>query len=114
MSFTQRLLYETIRSANTASASTTLVIGTPLANAASLIKMVNLSNKDVLVSIDGTNFVDICPAGGFWLYDITTNSPHTNHIFCDEGRQYYIRTTDSTAGVGLVYLVVQYIKTNLG
>jgi hypothetical protein len=114
MSFTQRLLYETLRSANTASASTFLVLGGPLLHPTSLIKMVNLSNKDLLVSIDGSTSVDVCPSGGFWLYDITTNSPHTNHIFCDEGRQYYVETTDGAAGVGLVYLAVQYVQTNLG
>lgn len=113
MSFTQKLLYETLRSADTALATTYLALGTPLAHAASLVKMVNLSNKDVLVSIDGITAVDVCPSDGFWLYDITTNSPQTNHIFCDQGRQYYILTTDAAAGTGLVYLVVQYIATNL-
>ena len=112
MSYTQKLLYEPIRTANTASAGTYLALGTPLAHPASLIKMVNLSNKDLLVSIDGSTTVDVCPSGGFWLYDITTNSPHTNHIFCDEGRQYYVLTTDAAAGTGSVYLVVQYIKQN--
>lgn len=109
MSFTQRLLYENIRSANTASAGTYLALGTPLAHQATLIKMVNLSNKDLLISIDGTNAVDICPADSFWLYDVTTNSPHSNHIFVDQGRQYYVLTTDAAAGTGLVYLVVQYV-----
>lgn len=112
MSFTQRLQYETLRSANTASASAYLVLGTPLDHAASLVKMVNLSNKDLLVSIDGSTNVDICPSGGFWLYDITANKTHTNHVFCDQGRQYHVKTTDAAAGTGLVYLVVQYIVTN--
>lgn len=113
MSFTQRLLYETIRSADTASAGTYLKVGTPLAHPASLIKMVNLSNKDLLVSIDGSTAIDVCPANGFWLYDVTANKTHVNHVFCDEGRQYYVLTTDAAAGTGLVYLVVQYIETNL-
>lgn len=108
--FTQRLLYEPIRSADTASASTYLVVGTPLLHPSSLIKMVNLSNQDVLISLDGTTAVDVCPSNGFWLYDVTTNSPHTNHIFVDQGRQYYIQTTSGMSGTGLVYLVVQYIK----
>ncbi len=112
MAYTQRLLYETIRSANTASATAYLALGTPLAHSSCLIKMVNLSNKDVLVSIDGVNAVDICPAGSFWLYDVTSDSPKSSDIFVDKGRQYYIQTTDAAAGVGLVYLVVQYILTN--
>lgn len=114
MSFTQRILYETLRSADTASAGTYLALGTPLSHPACLIKMVNLSNKDLLVSLDGTTAIDVCPAGGFWLYDVTTNSPQTNNIFADQGRQYYVLTTDAAAGTGLVYLSVQYIQTNLG
>lgn len=112
MAYTQRLLYENIRSANTASASTYLVLGTPLAHSSALIKMVNLSNKDLLVSIDGVNDVDVIPSGGFWLYDVTSDSPKSSDVFVDKGRQYYVKTTDAAAGTGLVYLVVQYIKTN--
>jgi hypothetical protein len=110
MSFTQRLLYETLRSVDTSTATSYVALGSSLAHPASLIKMVNLSNKDLLVSLDGSTAVDICPANGFWLYDVTTNSPHTNHIFIDQGRQYYVQTTDGMAGTGLVYLAVQYIK----
>ena len=114
MSFTQRILYEPLRTADTASAGTYLVVGTPLAHPACLIKMVNRSNKDLLISLDGVNPVDVCPADSFWLYDVTSNSPQTNNIFADQGRQYYVKTTDAAAGTGPVYLVVQYIQTNLG
>jgi hypothetical protein len=112
MAFTTRLLYENIRSLDTATAGTIKALGTPLANPASLIKMVNLSNKNLLISIDGTNNVDICAANGFWLYDVTSDSPTNNNIFVDKGRQYYVTTSDGAAGTGLVYLVVQYILVN--
>lgn len=112
MAYTNRLLYENIRSANTASATVYLALGTPLANYGSIVKMVNLSNKDLLISVDGVNSVDVCPANGFWLYDVTSDSPKSNPIFVDKGRQYSVLTTDGLAGTGLVYLVVQYILTN--
>lgn len=112
MAYTQRLQYENIRSADTASATTYLLLGTPLAQASSLIKMVNLSNKNILVSIDGVNAVDICPANGFWLYDVTSDSPKSSDVFVDKGRQYSIKTTDGAAGTGLVYLVVQFVLKN--
>ena len=112
MAYTQRLLYETLRSANTASAGTYLAVGTPLSQASSLIKMVNLSNKDLLISIDGVNAIDILPASSFWLYDVTSDSPKSNTIFVDKGRQYYVQTTDAAAGTGLVYLVAQYVLIN--
>ncbi len=116
MSYSQRLLYETLRTldTNTINIGTTFIaLGVPLAHPCSLIKMVNLSNKNLLISIDGTNAIDICPSESFWLYDITTNSPQTNHIFVDQGRQYYVKTSDAALGTGNVYLVVQYIQNNL-
>jgi len=112
MAYTSRLLYENLRSLDTAGAAAYTALGTPLANQGTLIKMVNLSNKNLLISVDGTNDVDICPANGFWLYDVTSDSTIQSSIFTDKGRQYYVKTSDAAAGTGLVYLVVQYIKTN--
>jgi|ERR1700759_1771233 len=108
MAYTNILLYEPIRSIDSATFTGSFqALGTPLANAASLIKMVNNSGSDVTISIDGTSTVDICPAGSFWLYDITTNKAcDGNPIFIPKGRQYLV---SGTANVGLVYLVVQYI-----
>lgn len=108
MAYTQCLLYETIRSIDSATFTGSFQnLGTPLAHAASIVKMVNNSGVDVTISIDGTTTVDVCPAGSFWLYDITTNKTcDGNPIFIPKGRQYMVSGTVST---GLVYLVVQYI-----
>lgn len=109
MAFTQRLVYETLRSADTASATAYLVLGTPLLHAASIVKMVNNSNKTLLISVDGTNDHDVCPNNSFWLYDSTSNSPHANAIFIAQGTQFFVKTSDGAAGTGLVYLAVQYV-----
>lgn len=109
MSLTQRLNYEAIRSQDTSVATSYTALGTPLKNPASIVKMVNLSNKNLIVSVDGVNDYDICTSGGFFLYDITSDSPKTTAIFVPQGTQYYVRTSDGAAGSGLVYLVVQYI-----
>lgn len=111
MAYTRRLTYETLRSVDTATAASYVVLGTPLVHQASIIKMVNLSNKNLLISIDGTNNHDVCPANGAWVYDVTANKP-LEQIFAEIGRQYYVKTTDGAAGTGLVYLVVQYCVTN--
>lgn len=82
-------------------------IGSPLSRPGLIIKMVNQSNKDVLVSVDGTEDNDICPAGGFWLYDCAANKQAGPTMAAPVGRQYYI---NGTAGTGNIYLVVQCAK----
>lgn len=109
MAYTQRLVYETLRSANTASAASYLAVGTPLLHAASIVKMVNNSNKTLIVSVDGTNDHDVCPNNSFWLYDATSDSPNASAVFIPQGTQYFVKTSDGAAGTGLVYLVVQYV-----
>ena len=110
MSYTRQLEYEVLRSLNTATATTFQAIGTPLLHPASIVKVVNLSDKDLLISVDGTNNHDICPANGYFLYDVTSDSPtESGSVFRKKGTQYYAKTTDAAAGTGLVYLVVQYV-----
>lgn len=108
MAYTQVMKYETLRSIDSATfAGTYLALGTPLLHAASIVKLVNNSNVLVTVSRDGINDMDVAPANSFCLYDVTSNLPHgCDGVFARKGEQYYIK---GAVGVGLVYLVVQYI-----
>jgi hypothetical protein len=109
MAYTKQLLYETLRTIDSATFIGTYVpIGGPLLHPASLIKMVNNSNVLVTVSDDGVRGVDVAPGNSFWLYDVTSNTPTNGDdaIFIPQGRQYFV---NGAAGVGLVYLVVMYI-----
>jgi hypothetical protein len=72
-----------------------------------IIKMVNQSDEDVTVSVDGTTDHDVCPAGGFWLYDCAANKQAGPTMAAPVGRQYYV---NGTAGTGNIYLVIQYAK----
>lgn len=84
------------------------VIGSPLAHPGLIIKMVNNSDADVTVSVDGTTDHDVCVAGGFWLYDCAANKQAGPTMAAPVGRQYYI---SGTAGLGgNIYLVVQHAK----
>ena|SRR2546429_5050675 len=104
----RRLVYETLRSRDSATFTGSYqTLGTPLSNAASLIKLVNNSTVLVTISIDGSTDVDIAPSSSFFLYDITSDSPtETGSIFAEKGRQYYVK---GSAGTGSVYLVIQYV-----
>lgn len=109
MAYTQRLLYEPIRSIDSASFTGNYqTLGTPLTHGCSIIKLVNNSTVLVTISTDGINDMDIAPANSFFLYDNTANTPShgDDAIFVQQGTQYLIK---GAAGTGLVYLIVQYI-----
>lgn len=107
MAYTTRLAWETLRTFNSASLTGGYdLIGTPLQHSAYKIKMVNLSDKTVTVSIDGASDIDVCPTMGFWLYD---ESSTQNYEGIPAGTQFFVK---GTAGTGNIYLVVQYLQTH--
>lgn len=103
------MIYEPLRSIDSATFTGSYqALGTPLANPASLVKLVNNSTVLVTVSVDGTTDVDVAPASSFFLYDVTSDSPHESEsVYYEKGRQYYVK---GSAGTGSVYLVVQYAR----
>ena len=110
MAYTKQLLYETLRSIDSATFTGSYqALGTPLANPASIIKVINNSNVFITVSTDGIHDHDVAPPGSFFLYDETANTPSNGDdaIFIPQGTQFSVK---GAAGTGLVYLVVQYIK----
>jgi hypothetical protein len=87
--------------------ATYAALGTPLAHAASIIKFVNLGTGNAFLSTDGTNDMDIIPAGGFALYDLTSDSPpETGSVFMKAGTQVYAKSSVA----GSIYFVVMYVK----
>jgi hypothetical protein len=101
-----RVFYEALRSINSATFTGVYqALGTVLAHNPFLIKMVNNSTVPVTVSIDGIVDHDICPAGSFFLYDETANSSREGGLTVAKGTQFWVK---GAAGVGSVYLVVQY------
>lgn len=111
MSFTRQFTFETLRSRDSATFTGSYqTLGTPLTQAASLIKIVNNSSVLVLISVDGTNNHDVIPANSFALYDITANTTEEGgSIFIKKGTQFYVSGSAST---GLVYLTVAYVRKN--
>lgn len=106
---TTRLAWETRRDLDTSTMlvpGTFYAIGTPLAHPSYICKMVNNSNVLLNVSIDGVTFIDVCPANSFWLYDETKYVPVSVPTL-PQRTQFYV--TSAAAGVGLVYLVTQYL-----
>jgi hypothetical protein len=105
-SLSVRVFYEALRSVNSAAlAGAYVVLGAPLAHNPFLIKVVNSSTVPVTISLDGVTDHDICPAGSFFLYDETANASREGGLTVAKGTQVWVK---GAAGVGLIYLVVQY------
>lgn len=108
MTYTDRITWEPLRkldSSTLGGLGTYTRIGTALSNQSYITKMVNLSNVDVEISIDGTTSIDILPAGGFWLYDNDT-SVNPNPEGIPKGTQLFV---SGSSGTGYIYLVTLYI-----
>lgn len=104
---TSKITWEALRSRDAATLNGTFqTIGTPLAHAGYIVKMVNDSNSLVTVSIDGANAIDVCPAGSFWLYDEGKTWLSSTVPAIQKGTQFYV---NGSVGSGLIYLVVQYV-----
>ncbi len=111
--YTDRLTWETLRtldSASMVSSSAYYKLGTPLSHPSYICKLVNNSNVLLTISIDGVTDVDVSPEGSFWLYDEGKVGISGGYPLLPKGTQIYCKS--ATAGVGLVYLVTQYIIPN--
>lgn len=111
MANTNRITWEVLRtrdSATMSSSSTYYTVGSALLFPSFKLKMVNNSTVLVTVSIDGVSDYDVCPAGSFWLYDETQAQLATaNSPAIPQGTQISVKS--ASAGIGLIYLVSQYL-----
>ena len=107
MAYKTRIAWETMRVFDAASLTGGFdAFSSPTEHAAYKVKMVNLSDVTVTVSVDGINDIDVCPTLGFWLYDEMVTKDHEG---LPKGTQFFI---NGTAGTGNIYLVIQYLETN--
>lgn len=110
MAYTTQIAWEILRSVDSSTVLGSYVaLGGPLTHPAYKIKMVNVSNILVTVSIDGVNPIDVAPANSFWLYDEDVTN---NHESIPSGTQIFVKSATGAGGVGLIYLVVQYLQVN--
>lgn len=72
------------------------------------LKMVNNSNVLVTISIDGVSDYDVCPANSYWLYD-ETQAQFSTASTPAIGQGTQISCKAASAGIGLIYLVSQYL-----
>lgn len=113
MAYTSRLAWETLRTVDSATFGATFVnLGTPLLHPSYILKVLNASNVLVTISIDGTNAIDVAPANSFFLYDEGKVGSMSSVPALPAGTQIQVLSATGAPGVGLIYLVSQYIITN--
>lgn len=105
MAYTSRMTYGTLSSFSSASMSGTYQSLGLLSNAASIVKVINDTTEAILISIDGINDHEYVPAGSFFLYDVSSDTPGSTAVFMPQGTKYFVK---GTAGTGSVYLIYLY------
>ncbi len=84
-----------------------LPIGIPFEHPMRILKIINVTNTDMIISFDGINNNDYVPAGGFTLYDLTTNQNESAGWFFKTGTQVYVKYASAPAS-GSVLVVALY------
>ena len=85
-------------------------IGTQLNYPCKIMKVVNTTDVDIMISNDGINAKDYVPSGGFFLYDITTNKSETGGYFAlAQGERLYAYGNPT---IGSVYFISIYASND--
>ncbi len=86
-------------------------VGSPQAYPARIICWTNTTNADVIFSMDGSTSQLIVPAGGFKLFDVTTNHRPVNmdDLCFAVGTQWYVKTTGAPT-LGSVFIDILYVQ----
>lgn len=105
-----RVRYETLRSILYSSISSSYTaIGTPFANPVRILKVTNLTNQNMLISLNGIDNHDVLPDNGFFLYDYASNKANVAGLLEQPlGDQIYVKAESTLPTQGNVYVTVVY------
>lgn len=100
--------FEEIRSINFNAISNMYeAIGGPFLNPCRILYIQNLTDADLMFSINGDDDHFVVPAEGFIILDTTTNRSHSDGLFFDTNTQVYVKEIGNP-NLGDVYLSVIY------
>lgn len=105
-----RVRYEPLRSTAFGDITTGYEgVGLPFANPVRILKVTNLTDKDILVSFDGITDHDVVAANGFFLYDYSSNRSNTAGLLEQpQGDRIYIKAEDTLPTIGTLYVTIVY------
>lgn len=106
--------FDTMRSLGFASIGAGFMgVGSAFAYPIKLLKIVNLTNANLIVSYDGVNNQDIVTANGGCIYDVAANKADPAGTFqLSVGDRVYVMEETSAPTSGNVYVVVVYASEN--
>lgn len=110
MAYGTRVTFEPVRELAAASIGAAYVkIGTPTIAHTRIVRIVNSTNADVYVSVDGvTNDLRVA-ASSFVLYDFSANLVQDDGLFLQQGTQFWVKETSAGApSTGEVWIEVIY------
>ncbi len=88
-------------------------IGTPLDHRASIVYLQNTTDKEVIISLDGTEDHLMLPAGVFYPLDVCNNKSSSEGLFIPYGTSFYVKRSAAGApGSGAVSIAVVYASTD--
>ena len=105
-----RVRYEPLRSlAFGGITSVYAPVGLPFNNPVRILKVSNLTDENILVSLNGVDNHDIVPANAFFLYDYSSNkSDAAGLLEQPQGDQIYVKAETILPVTGNVYVTVVY------
>ncbi len=84
-------------------------VGLPFANPVRILKVTNVTNQSILISLNGIDDHDIVAANGFFLYDYSSNKANAGGLLEQpQGDRIYARAQSSLPTIGSLYVTVVY------
>ena len=84
-------------------------VGEPSEHPAIQITLQNLTDAELMFSMDGINDHISLPSTGYWVADITANQQGNRAIRISAGTRFYVKRTEIPTR-GSVYLTICYAK----
>ena len=105
-----RVRYEPLRSIGFAGiAGAYASVGLPFSNPVRILKVTNLTDVNILVSLNGVDDHDIVGAFGFFLYDYASNKANAAGLLEQpQGDRIYVRALGALPISGSLYVTVVY------
>ncbi len=105
-----RMLYEPLRGTDFSDITGAYTgIGAPFANPILWFHIINNTNEDVVISLNGIDDHDIVAANGFFLYDYSSNKANAGGLLEQpQGDRIYARAQSSLPTIGSLYVTVVY------
>ncbi len=105
-----RVRYEPLRSLGFAGISAVYAgVGLPFANPVRILKVTNLTDANILVSLNGVDDHDVVPAYGFFLYDYASNKGSAAGLLEQpQGDRIYVKSEGAVPTLGNLYVTIIY------